>query len=176
MDADAILIDAFTRIPTEVESATVGLSADGLAFRPDPAANSIGWLVWHLTRVQDHHVSELAGRRQLYTSEGWANRLGMEPDPADIGFGHSADQVAAVRFDEPGPVVAYLGAVTERTLEYVSSIDAAGLDRIVDRRWDPPVSAGVRLVSVIGDCMQHAGQARYVRGIYDRQSGGSAPG
>ncbi|MDH3293612.1 MAG: DinB family protein [Acidimicrobiia bacterium] len=168
MDVNAILANAFGRIPGEVERAVNGLSAEGLAFRPDPAANSIAWLVWHLTRVQDHHVSELIGGEQLYTTAGWADRLGRNPDPDDTGYGHSTEQMIAVRFDEPGPLGDYLTAVTERTLDYVVSVDSAELGRIVDERWDPPVSAGVRLVSVIGDCLQHAGQAQYVRGIWER--------
>jgi hypothetical protein len=168
MDAIAILSDAFGRIPGEAGRAAAGLSADGLAFRPDPEANSIAWLVWHLTRVMDHHVSELAGREQAYVVDGWAERLGMNPDAQDTGFGHSSQQVGAVRFADSAPLLAYLDVVTARTLEYVSGVDATELDRIVDRRWDPPVTSGVRLVSVIGDCMQHAGQARYVRGVYER--------
>ena len=67
----------------------------------------------------------------------------------------------------------YHQAVHELTLRYVDGITAAELDRIVDTRWDPPVTAAVRLVSVIGDTMQHLGQAAYVRGL---ASGGTAPG
>jgi Protein of unknown function (DUF664) len=44
----------------------------------------------------------------------------------------------------------------------------ADLARIVDRSWDPPVSLGVRLVSVIADDLQHAGQAAFVRGTLQR--------
>ena len=51
------------------------------------------------------------------------------------------------------------------TLAYLSRVTSEELDRVVDRRWDPPVTAGVRLVSVVGDCLQHLGQAAYVRGL-----------
>lgn len=38
-------------------------------------------------------------------------------------------------------------------------------DRVVDTAWDPPVTLGVRLVSVYDDATQHAGQAAYLRGL-----------
>ncbi len=39
------------------------------------------------------------------------------------------------------------------------------LDRVVDKRWNPPVTLGVRLVSILNDDVQHVGQAAYVRGL-----------
>ncbi len=175
METREVLADAFGRIKGEAHDAAAGLSASGLNYRPDPDANSIGWLVWHLARVQDDHVAHLAGRKQAYVDEGWAERLGLRPDESDLGYGHTSQQVAAVRFEEPKPLLAYFDEVHARSLEYVASITTAELDRIVDERWDPPVSAGVRIVSVIDDCMQHAGQARYVRGMFERLHAGSEP-
>ncbi len=168
METREVLTDACGRIRQLVHQATDGLDAAGLAFRPDADANSIAWLVWHLTRIQDDHISDLAGRSQAWMADGWAARLGMEPDPWNTGYGHSSEEVAAVRWDAPDEVVAYHDAVADRTMEYLGTIDAIELDRIIDTSYDPPVSVGVRLVSVISDNLQHAGQARYVRGIVDR--------
>jgi Protein of unknown function (DUF664) len=174
METRDVLGDAFGRIVMDLEGAVEGLDGDALAFRPDPEANSIGWLVWHATRVQDDHVSELAGRSQAYVELGFHERFGLDLDATDIGYGHSSDQVATVRFDDPALLVEYLRAVTGRTCEYLAGVDAAELDRVVDRRWDPPVTAGVRLVSVVDDSLQHAGQAAYVRGLLERRSTPSA--
>lgn len=171
METRDVLADAFSRIKEEAHSAASELSAAGLNYRPDPDANSIGWLVWHLARVQDDHVAHLAGHKQAYVADGWAERLGLTPDEKDLGYGHTSQQVAAVEFDDATELLAYYDAVHERSLEYVASVGAAELDRIVDERWDPPVSAGVRIVSVIDDCVQHAGQALYVRGMFERLSG-----
>ncbi len=168
METYEVLIDAFDRIEQAVRHTMDGLDADGLAFRPDADANSIAWLVWHLTRVEDDHVSELAGIDQAYVADGWAEKLGVTANPTDTGYGHTSEQVGAVRPQQPDTLVAYLAAVTARTKEYLHTLDAAALDRIVDRSWDPPVTAGVRLVSVIADCLQHAGQAAYIRGVYER--------
>ena len=169
MESRDLLIDAFGRIPDEVRLATEHLGADALSWRPDADANSIAWLVWHLTRVQDDHVSDLAGIEQAYVADGWADRFGLPPDVHDIGYGHTTEQVAAVRVDAPDLLVAYFEAVHARTGDYLTTIDSAELDRICDTRWDPPVTVGVRLVSVINDCYQHVGQARYVRGLWERR-------
>lgn len=168
MQTGDILIDAYGRIVAGVRRVTSDLDAAALAYRPDGDANSVGWLVWHLLRVQDHHVSDLAGREQAWIEDGWAARFGMPADPEDIGYGHTSDQVAAVRIPNPEVLCDYAAAVHVRTLAYLDSIDAEELSRIVDTRWDPPVTAGVRLVSVIGDDMQHLGQAAYIRGLYER--------
>lgn len=169
METRELLADAFGRIREEVHAVAEGLDADGLAFRPDPEANSIAWLLWHLTRVQDDHVSEMAGRAQAWVADGWSARFGMAPDPADTGFGHAPAQVGALRPAAAGDLLAYHDAVAERTLAYLAGLDAGELDRVLDRSWDPPVTVGVRLVSVIGDCLQHAGQAAYVRGLLARR-------
>jgi hypothetical protein len=170
METSDILLDACGRIREETVVAASGLPAEALAHRLDPDANSIGWLVWHLTRTVDDHVSELASRPQSYLADGWADRLGLEADASDVGYGHTSAQVAAVRFDSSDDLLAYNDAVMTYTEQYLATIDAQELDRIIDVRWDPPVSAGVRLVSVISDGLQHAGQANYLRGLWQRRT------
>lgn len=169
MDTSDILIDSFDRIRQLVHRVTDGLDAEALAFRPDENANSIAWLIWHLTRVQDDHVSELADRSQAWAHGPWAEQLGLDADPADTGFGHSSAQVAAVRPTSPEPLVGYHDAVASRTVDYLRTITPGELDRIIDYSYDPPVSVGTRLVSVIGDDLQHIGQAGYVRGLFERR-------
>lgn len=173
MDTRDVFADAFERVREGVHRVTEGLDGDALAFRPDPDANSIAWLVWHLTRVHDDHVAEIAGREQTWTSDGFHERCDLPFDPADTGYGHSREQVGEVRFDDPQLLVEYHEAVVAQTRSYLETIGAEELDRIVDRRWDPPVTVGVRLVSVISDQMQHIGQAGYVRGLWER-SGAAA--
>lgn len=169
MEGRDLLKDAFGRIQGGVHRVTDGLDPAALAYRPDADANSIGWLVWHLTRVQDDHVADIAGTTQLWEEREWPERFGMDGDTSDIGYGHSSEQVAAVRPGSATLLQEYYDAVHARTLDYLGTVDAAELERIVDERWDPPVSAGVRLVSVIGDDLQHLGQAAYVRGLWERR-------
>ena len=164
MNIDALLTDALTRVREQVPAVVGGLDTDDLAWRPDPDANSIAWLIWHLTRIEDDHVSEVAGTEQVFTSDGWYERFGL-PFPADAhGYGHSSAEVAAVKV--PSDLLAgYHDAVAEAVLAYVGTLTPGDLDRVVDERWDPPVTLGVRLVSVLSDDLQHVGQAAYVRGL-----------
>jgi uncharacterized damage-inducible protein DinB len=165
MDAKDILIDALGRVPENVHAAVHDLTPEQLHWAPAEGANSIGWLIWHLTRVQDSHVAEVLGEEQVYLSGDWAPKFGLKSDPSDSGYGHSAEQVASVRPESAQALVDYYGAVHERTLGYLRGLTADDLDRVVDRAWDPPVTLGARLVSVVDDDAQHAGQAAYVRGL-----------
>jgi Protein of unknown function (DUF664) len=168
MTSAELLVDAFGRIRGIVHRAVDGLTAEQLAFRVDPEANSIAWLVWHLTRIQDDHLADAFQAEQVWISQGWVERFGLPFDPRDTGYGHQADDVAAVRVDSGELLVGYYDAVHEQTTRYVDRLGDAELARIVDRSWDPPVTLGVRLVSVIADDLQHAGQAAFVRGILQR--------
>jgi Protein of unknown function (DUF664) len=167
MTSADLLVDAFGRIRQVVHRVVDGLTPEQLAFRVDSEANSIAWLMWHLTRIQDDHLADAFQAEQVWTSQGWTERFGLPFDPLTTGFGHTADEVAAVRVDA-GVLVGYHDAVHQQTTRYVERLGDADLARIVDRSWDPPVSLGVRLVSVIADDLQHAGQAAFVRGVLER--------
>jgi hypothetical protein len=166
MEPRDLLEDLFGRIPHAVEGAVAGLSAEDLVWVPAAGANPIGWLVWHLARVEDHHGAELLGTDQLWP--GWADRFGLDPDPEDNGYGHTAEQVAAVRPPSAELLLEYHAAVHQPLAAFVGGLAPADLERIVDERWDPPVTMAVRLVSVAEDALQHAGQAAYLRGLLGR--------
>jgi uncharacterized damage-inducible protein DinB len=159
------LNDALDRLPDLIRGSVEGLSPEQLRWAPAAGANPVGWLVWHLTRVQDHHVADLLGEGQVYISGDWAKRFGVAPDESDIGYGHSAADVAAVHPESWQALVEYYTAVADRTRDYVGGLSESDLDRVVDDSWDPPVTLGVRLISVLNDDTQHVGQAAYVRGL-----------
>jgi uncharacterized damage-inducible protein DinB len=167
-----LLADAFGRVHDTVHAAVDGLTPGQLAFRPDSGANSIAWLVWHLTRIQDDHIADVAGTGQVWTStrdgSSWADRFGLPFAASATGYGHGSEAVAAVQIESGELLTGYYDAVHEETLRYVAGLTDPDLDRIVDKAWDPPVTLGVRLVSVINDDLQHAGQAAYLRGIIER--------
>ncbi|MET7697672.1 MULTISPECIES: mycothiol transferase [unclassified Streptomyces] len=165
MHAKDILIDAYGRIQEEVHAAVDGLSTDELHSRPAVDANSLAWLVWHLTRVQDDHVADAAGLDQVWLSQGWEKRFGLDLPRRDTGYGHSSTQVTKVRVESGDLLTGYYDAVHEQTLEFVRGLAAKDFERVVDERWDPPVTLGVRLVSVLSDDLQHVGQAAYLRGL-----------
>jgi len=159
-----LLTEAFSRVPETVERAVSGLSTDQLASRPATGANTIAWLVWHIARGQDAQVAALAGTEQAWTADGWYDRFDL-PFPAEaLGYGMSRDDVGRVRASAD-LLLGYLGAVHERTVAYLSTLSPEDLETVVDAEWDPPVTVGVRLVSILDDCVQHAGQAGYARGL-----------
>ena len=170
MTVAELLVDGYDRIRQVVLHTLTDLSPEQLAFAPAPGANSIGWLVWHLTRVQDDHVADVAGIEQVWTSGGWFERFGLPLDPADTGYGHRPDQVSAVRVPSAQLLADYHQAVFEQSRQYLAGLSEADLARVVDESWDPPVTLGVRLVSVLSDDLQHAGQAGYLTGLLSRTS------
>jgi hypothetical protein len=168
MDVSDLLADALGRVREQLPDLVAGLSDDDLAWRPDPGANSIAWLVWHLTRIEDDHVADVAGHEQAWTAEGWADRFGLPFAPDEHGYGMSTADVGRVRVG--GDLLAgYYDAVAARSAAYVATVTPDDLDRVVDERWDPPVTLGVRLVSVVNEVNAHLGQAQYVRGLLERR-------
>lgn len=165
-----VLNDAFGRVHEAVPEVVGGLSSEQLLWRPDRWANPIAWLVWHLSRVQDDHLAGIDGGEQVWTSGGWHDRFGLPYSSRAIGYGQSADEVGAFVLGDPGLLTGYHAAVHDRTLAVLAGLGAADYARVVDRNWDPPVTAAVRLVSVVNDITQHLGQAAYVRGLVERRS------
>jgi uncharacterized damage-inducible protein DinB len=163
-----LLVDAFSRVRESVHGVLEGLDPDDLLLRVDRAANPIGWLVWHLTRVEDDHIADAAGIEQVWTSQGFAERFGLPYDTEAHGYGQSSDEVAAFKVKSIDLLLAYQDAVHDQAVRFVQDLSDADLDRVVDKRWDPPVTLGVRLVSVISDGLQHVGQAAFIRGIARR--------
>jgi Protein of unknown function (DUF664) len=166
MPGTDLLVDGFGRIREIVHDVLDGLNEAELQYRADPAANTICWQVWHLTRVQDDHVAAAGGLTQVWLS-GFESRFGLPLDAADTGYGHSPAQVATVR-GTADLLAAYHDATYEQTISFVRTLTEADLAKVVDRYWDPPVTMAVRLVSVLSDDLQHAGQAAFVRGLIER--------
>ena len=165
MDVASLLLDLYGRIPPLAHDVVDGVELAKLLEPPSPGANPIAWLIWHTARVQDHYFSEQIDADQIWVHDDWARRFGLDPDPSNNGYGHSADDVAAVRPAQPEALLEYLDAVDRRARTVLQALTPADLDRVVDESWDPPVTLGVRLVSIADDGLQHLGQAAYVRGL-----------
>jgi len=163
-----LLEDAFERIRDAVHPAVTGLSPEELAFRPDMESNSIAWLIWHLTRIQDDHIAKIDGHEQIWTANGWAERFALPLDVADTGYGHDPDMVPLVAADAR-LLIGYFEDVHQATLGFLRTLEETDLTRVVDPGWDPPVTMAIRLVSVVSDDLQHVGQAAYTRGIVQRR-------
>jgi hypothetical protein len=168
MNVSELLTDALGRVREKMPDVVAGLGDDDLAWRPDPGANSIAWLVWHLSRIEDDHVAGVAGTEQAWVAEGWAERFALPFGVHEHGYGMSAEDVGRVRVGAD-LLAGYYEAVAARSAAYVATLGPDDLDRVVDEAWDPPVTLGVRLVSVVDEVNAHLGQAQYVRGLIERR-------
>lgn len=174
-----ILLDGFGRVRESVEHVLLGLSPEQLLQRPGPHANHIAWLVWHLTRVEDDHIAGLAHvlegndppkARAREVPPGqlwpeWRERFALPYGDWATGYGQSSDEVEAFPALGPDLLDAYHEAVHGRITALIQDLEDDDLGRVVDLRWSPPVTAAVRLVSLLNDATQHVGQAAYVRGL-----------
>ena len=164
MGTNEIIIDAFGRIREVVHETVNGLTDKQLTYRPAKDANSIAWLLWHLTRVQDDHMSELADHEQIWTAGDWYDKFGLPFDKVATGYGQSSSEVAQVKTGAD-LLLEYHDAVYKETVRFIRTLKTDDYGEIVDRNWNPPVTMAVRIISVISDDLQHCGQAAYVRGL-----------
>jgi hypothetical protein len=162
-----LLLDGYGRIAEECRAVLDGLPPTLLTYRIDPSANTIAWLIWHLSRIEDDHLAGAFGTEQVWIADGWATRFAL-PFGADVvGYGQTPADVALVQ-PAAEALLGYFEAVHARSVELLAGVDDEDLDRVVDTSWDPPVTLGVRLISVLSDGLQHVGQAAYVRGVAER--------
>lgn len=167
--ATAVLADAFERVTQDLPGLLNGLRSEELLWQPDPQSNSIAWLAWHLARVQDDHMAGVGEVEQVWTSQGWEQRFDLPYSTSDIGWQQTSEQVGHFSVADPQLLIGYQRAAHELTMAVLDGLDDEGYARIVDRRWDPPVTAAVRVVSVINDITQHLGQIGYLRGLVERR-------
>lgn len=165
--ATDLLLDAARRPVGTADQVLEGLDPEAAHTQPGGAQNTIVWLIWHAARQQDAQITQLAGGEQVWTRGDWASHLGVDRGERDFGFGDTAEQVAELRVRELSQLRAYLFAVVERTGDYVRGLSDEDLTEVIDSSWDPPVTRGVRLVSVVDDATQHLGQAAYARTLVE---------
>lgn len=165
MDHRDLLADAARRPLDSARQALAGIDIETLNRVPAPGHSTIAWLIWHAARQQDVQVAELADSQDVWRAAGWVDRFALERPADAMGFGDGPAEIAAVRVTDPDLLTGYLAAVVDRVVEYAAGLTAHDLDEVVDRRWDPPVTRGVRLISTIDDAVAHVGQAQYLRGL-----------
>jgi uncharacterized damage-inducible protein DinB len=161
-----MLINSYEGVLQTLERVLDGLTGEDLNWQPSPDCNSIGWLTWHLTRAQDGLISLVMGEEQLWTKDGWHAKFGRPADAQDSGAGHKPEDLAAFKSPDAKTLLDYHKAVLERSRRYFSTLSESDLDRQLEVPWfQPPPTVGVFLNMVLGDCLQHAGQAAYLRGL-----------
>jgi len=166
MEWRELMVDGYDRLPDLMKEILAGLRTAELDWQPHRDCNSLGWTAWHLTRVQDSQVADLMGEEQLWIKDGWHKKFKRAGDPEDTGYGHTAKEVRAFKSPSVKIQLDYLRAVVERTKQYLASLTPSDLDHELNEPWQKPLpTVGVRVVSVLADCHQHAGEASYIRGL-----------
>jgi len=166
MEWRELIVDGYDRLSDLMKEVLAGLRVADLDWQPHRDCNSLGWTAWHLTRVQDSQIADLVGEEQLWLKDGWCKRFKRPADPDDTGYGHTSEQVRVFRSPSARTQLDYLRASVERTKQYLASLTPSDLDRELDEPWFQPLpTVGVRIVSILADCHQHAGEASYIRGL-----------
>lgn len=168
MNVADILADAASRVPAQAASVLAGISQETLHAMPN-GANSIAWLIWHAARQLDLQLADLTSQPQVW-EDGWSERLGVPRGSKEIGFGDGPDDVEALRIADPEALEAYLKEAVDAYVAYVRTLSETDLDVVIDTSWDPHVTRGVRLVSLVDDATVHLGQAAYARGVVEHWS------
>jgi hypothetical protein len=163
MNWHTMIVDMFDKVSMVVGQTLEGLSPEDVNEQPKSDCNSIGWLVWHLLRVQDLTVSTLSGEEQVWITGGWHAKFDRPSDPRDFGLGHTPEDLAAFKTPDIETLLGYEKAVVDRTKRYLNNLPESELDRKLDHPVFPTV--GAHIMSAITDNLQHAGQAGYVRGL-----------
>ncbi len=143
-----------------------GLSTEDLNWQPKPDSNSIGWLAWHLTRWQDVQIASFLKKEQVWIKDDWYRIFGRTADAKDHGMGHKPDDLAKFKSPDTATQLSYHQAVLAQTKDFLRTLSPSDLDKVVEgTSFQPSPTVGMRIIGVLSDGMQHAGQAAYVRGL-----------
>src|SRR5690625_154991 len=136
MNSIDILRDSASRPLETIRRLRPSLSSAVLNAHPGGHDNSIAWLLWHIGREIDLQTAHLAGRDQLWMSEGYQQRFGIGDE--GIGYGHSSSQARGVVIDDADLLLEYVEAATGFLDVYLRDLDPADLSDVIDDSWDPP--------------------------------------
>jgi hypothetical protein len=166
LELHEMLSGAYGSILKTLEYTLEGLTEEDLNWQPKPDCNSIGWLAWHLTRIQDMTIADFTGDEQLWIKDGWHKKWGRPADPQDFGNGMKPEDLAKFKSPDAKTLLAYHKTVLEKSQEFFPTLKKADLDEVLENTpFKPPPTAGMMLLIILGDGLQHAGQAAYVRGM-----------
>ena len=169
MRATTILHNAATRPAEAAQRLRASLSSEVLNAHLGDHDNSVAWLLWHTGREIDVQTADLAGTSEAWSHEGYAQLTGIGAVGDGLGLGHTTGEAREITSDQGDALVDYVAAATDALLAYISTLTDADLDEVIDENWDPPVTRGVRLVSIIDDAAQHVGQAAYAVGALSQR-------
>ena len=166
MTINEFITDALEKENGFLMDALDGLTSEELAWQPAPDANSIGWILWHMVRVEDMWIQFFAQfQTELWETEGWHEKFGLPT--RDNGFGHTAEQVNNFPGVDLEQFLQYRAAVRASTLAYLDTLNPDDM-ATVPRERRPEMSLGAMFRQIIGEMYQHVGHIAYLRGLQGR--------
>ena len=166
METSDFILNMLDRVQNALTAAVNGLSHKELTWRPGAEANSIGFILWHQMRCEDIFVQSMIQRKpQVWVSEKWYEKLNLSENSQDVGYGYTAEQVAAFPVPELNDLLGYAKATRARTVEYLKAIAADKLDQVIQTPIFGDIPIGNVFVILLGDIIQHTGQIAYLRGL-----------
>lgn len=160
------LLNELQRTRTRTLETIASFTSEQLKWFPNATpSNPIGFLFWHMPRREDYHLQErIQAVPQIWQSEGWHQRVGLDPEAT--GFGFTPEQVQAFQVPPMDQAVAYYNRVRDATLEYLRT---ATDQQLLGPMPDPPdTSIASYLMLRVGHEHEHWGQIDYLKGIMPR--------
>ena len=166
MEIGEFALHSLEEAQVALDTALDGLTGDELMWQPQPGANHIAFILWHMFRVEDWFFQYLFQRvPQVWEEEKWHDRLGLPADPWAVGFGYTAEQVDGFPRVCLRDLVAYAKAVRARSLDYLRRAEPATFDTVVRSRVFGETTVGDRVSHLVVEIAQHVGQIGYLRGL-----------
>src|SRR5699024_1481813 len=165
MDAIKVLQDLVARPSQALDNFWDDLDPSRLNNHPGGHPNSIAWLIWHTARETDAQIAPLADQEQVWTADGFDARFGLTDvhrGTGEVGLGQSAEQARAVTVEATPEgkrlLREYLDPVYAMATRWIATLNETELDRVIDDQFDPRVTLGIRVISVLDDVTQHIEQ------------------
>lgn len=164
MDGKDVLIEGFGRVKETLHGVVGDLDISQLTGQVSDEVNSIAWLAWHIARCIDAQIAPLMETEEIWTNHGWYEKFDLPFDKAEMGYGMSSEDAGKVKASAE-LLLGYYDDVHTSLIEYLRTLKKQDFAEVIDRSYTPPVTLGVRLISILDDCLQHTGQAAYLKGM-----------
>lgn len=162
---EGTLEDYWTRADTALD----GLTSEELAWRPGSDSNSIGFIAWHVNRVEDRWIQRFAQDvPEIWVRDRWHDTFGLEIE--DTGVRFTVEQVTAFPTIEPDTLLRFCKAIQSETRRFLATLSEADLERVpINTPFGSSTFAGWSIGrmfrQIFGEFNQHLGEIRYVRGL-----------
>ena len=168
MSATETALSALERNWGMVDKALEDVDDAAMRSQPNDQSNSMGWLLWHMTRVVDRFIhTRFQDVPQMWIKDGWHEKFGLDADPNTTGMGWSAEQVADWQVPTKSLLVEYYEAVKTAARDYIKPLSPSDLEREIPFPALPEKAPiGTILGVLVFDNIVHGGQIAYLKGYH----------